>query len=292
MPSKDYNAMLLPVGDLHMGPAKTAPIPAPLPAGVLPEETSKMWKFVPAAIQMGEKFIQEDTRAWFAEREFKVQVARAYPDHPRWQVQRKHSKQMHTNNEEIVSEVHMLVRLHNGLPEYPDWVNARVVVKTVQSDLAYRFAKALRTDFLKGGMEAIETLRQRSPGQYLRLVENHIKAKNVQPETADGLGLDKDERSMLLKALADELKRRQQEAEMAATVDVMDYEPVHDAREVMQDTMVRMSEAAAEGCVGQALPTRGPRMEMTWNLGKVENILDTYVEEEPEKPKSQFDWED
>lgn len=203
-------------------PSRGTKLPDPLPAGVLPHEDSRLWMFVPKAVQQGEAFIQDDTRDWFEERDRKVVICRAYPDHPRWiLVSTLRSKIL---NDSIVSEVHMLARLHGGRPEYPSWVPARLSVKQHQSDISFRLTKLARQVLVSEGDQAMRTFAQKSPGQFLKFVADTFVPKKVeQTVTASGGSLDTETADALLEALAAEVKRREEEA-LVARNSPLDYE--------------------------------------------------------------------
>jgi hypothetical protein len=61
----------------------------------------------------------------------------------------------------------------------------------------------------------------------------------------------------------------------------------------MQEVSAQMSRAAAEACIGQAMPgVHGARPEMTWNLAAVTDIVTDRDEPERERSASAFNWED
>lgn len=287
--------------DLHTGPAATRQLPPVLPAGQLPPENSNMWLFTPKSVQQGERFIQDDTRQWFAERNFLVPVQRHYRDHPRWLVAGETSRRAAISNGNITSEIHMLIRLHNGLPEYPEWVNARMAIKVQQADLAYKLTKATRDTWLKHGKQALEDFAQRAPAQFVKFVATTFVPKKVEVEqVSDGSGLDSEERGMLLKALADELKRRQDQALVDGTVTVLDYEPQNDLVETMNDLGEQLRVAAAIE-PGQHLMDTGntqPKGAVAANLKRVENVIDHVETErsiafaEGTGPAGMFDWDE
>lgn len=288
------------VGNLHSGPSAVARLPEVLPAGVLPGEQSKMWKFTPEAIQRGESMIGDDTREWFADREFKLEVKREYPDHPRWMLTSKHPKQRNSHNGNLVSEVHMLIRTHAGLAPYPDWVGARMAIKAIQSDISYRLAKLARGSLIKHGEEAFQALATRAPAQFIKLLSQTFVPKKIEVEHNDGTGLEPSERTMLLKALADELKRREDAAYQLATTDVMDYEPQNtDGLAVIGELGQQFGDAAADRSVGQSKVEDGEvRSEMAYGVRQVKNLIDIDEAEaaiyaaEGKGPASVFDWED
>lgn len=213
-------------------------LPAPLAAGILPAEDSRMWLFVPKAVQQGESFIQDDTRDWFDDRDRKVVICREYADHPRWIVLSNKNMRAVMHNAHIISEVHMLARLHAGRPEYPDWVPARMTVKQQQADLAYRLSKATREVFVKHGKEAMETFASKAPGQFIKFVGATFVPKKIESDVTVRPGelIDPETADQLLSALSDELKRRQEEAKVVATTHVMDYDAPADVVDTVQDT--------------------------------------------------------
>lgn len=293
------NELLTAPMNLHQGPAATRRLPPVLPAGQLPGEQSNMWLFVPQAVQKGERFIQDDTREWFRDRDFKVEVKREYPDHPRWLVAGATSRRAVIANGNIISEIHMLVRLHAGIPEYPDWVGARMAIKTQQADLAYKLTKATRNAFLKHGTEAMESFATRAPAQFIKFVASTFVPKKIEVEQTDGSGLEPDERTMLLKALADELKRRQDEAYLAGTVGVLDYEPQQDLVEGVAQISAVMKQATGDGAMNTSVSTDGVvGTGATRGIKKAVNVIDHVAIEqdiyaaEGKGPGSVFSWED
>ncbi len=283
--------------NLHQGPVHNRKLPPVLPAGQLPGEQSNMWLFTPKSVQQGEKFIQDDTREWFRDRGFAVEIKRQYLDHPRWIVEGGGSRRAMAANANIVSEIHMLVRLHNGIPEYPDWVNARMALKAAQSDLAYKLTKATRNAFITYGAKAMEDFAQRAPAQFIKFVAATFVPKKLEVQQMDGSGLEADERNMLLKALADELKRRQDQAYIDGTVNVLDYEPQNEIAETMKNLGEQLRVAAADRSIGQSMPTRGARPEMAERLEQVQNLIDHEAAEadiyaaEGNGPGSVFRWD-
>jgi hypothetical protein len=165
-------------------------LPPPMPAGVLPAEDSRMWLFVPRAVQQGEAFIQDDTRDWFEDRERKVVICRDYPDHPRWIVNNGVRARMH--NAQIVSEIHMLARIMAGKPDVPAWVPARMSVKQQQSDLAYRLTKATREVFIKEGPAALEAFANKAPGQFIKFVGATFIPKQIEANVTQSPGQSMD----------------------------------------------------------------------------------------------------
>lgn len=284
--------------NLHQGPISNKRLPPPLPAGQLPGEQSNMWLFTPKSVQQGEKFIQDDTREWFRDRDFAVEIKRQYVDHPRWIIDGGGSRRALAANANIVSEIHMLVRLHNGIPEYPEWVNAKMAIKATQSDLAYKLTKATRNTFITYGAKAMEDFAQRAPAQFIKFVAATFVPKKIEVQQMDGSGLEPDERNMLLRALADELKRREDQAFVDGTATVLDYEPQNEIVETMKELGEGLRIAAADQSIGQSKPTYGVRPEMSHGLNKVVNVIDHAAIEqdiyaaEGNGPGSVFSWED
>lgn len=199
-------------------------LPAPLPAGVLPPEDSRMWQFVPRAVQQGEAFIQDDTRDWFDDRDRKIVICRDYPDHPRWIVNPGVRARMH--NAQIIAEIHMLARITAGKSDVPAWVPARMSVKQQQSDLAYRLTKATREVFIKEGREALEAFAAKAPGQFIKFVGATFIPKQIEANVTQSAGqtMDPETADALLAAISEELKRRQDEAKEIAEVRPLDYD--------------------------------------------------------------------
>jgi hypothetical protein len=211
-------------------------LPPPMPAGVLPAEDSRMWLFVPRAVQQGEAFIQDDTRDWFEDRERKVVICRDYPDHPRWIVNNGVRARMH--NAQIVSEIHMLARIMAGKPDVPAWVPARMSVKQQQSDLAYRLTKATREVFIKEGPAALEAFANKAPGQFIKFVGATFIPKQIEANVTQspGSSMDAETADALLAAIAEELQRRQDEAKEVAAVRPLDYEPPAEIVDMVRQT--------------------------------------------------------
>lgn len=218
-------------------------LPAPLAAGVLPDENSRMWLFTPQSVQKGQDFIQDDTREWFQDRDCKVVICRAYPDHPRWVPLGSRRADMH--NSHIVSEVHMLARLYGKRPEYPDWVPARMTVKQQQADLSFRLTKATRETFIKAGKEAMEAFAQKAPGQFVKFVGATFIPKKIESDVTVRPGelMDPETADQLLVALNNELKRREEEAKVLATTDVLDYDAPAEIVDMVADTAGVFAEA-------------------------------------------------
>jgi len=210
-------------------------LPAPLAAGILPPDDSRMWLFVPKAVQQGESFIQDDTRDWFDERERKVVICRDYPDHPRWLIAAANGIRAKMHNAHIVAEVHMLARLHAGKSDYPDWVPARMTVKQQQADLAFRLSKVARETFVKEGKAAMEAFAAKAPGQYIKTMMATFIPKKIESDVTirPGEVIDPEAADQILAALNEELKRRAEEAKVVATTNVLDYEDI-DVAEAIQ----------------------------------------------------------
>lgn len=186
-------------------------LPAPLPAGELPDENSRIWCYPPTAIRQGEAMIKDDTRVWFEDRGGVVQISRAYPDHPRWNI--VPSKKGSILNDMICAEVHMLARITAGLPELPAIAIKKMEVKQVQADAAYRLVSAVRkVSTPKRLEETLELLADRQPGQYLKLVRDIAQARYV-PAGAEGSMITPDAKHIdtLIGVLTEELKRREKE---------------------------------------------------------------------------------
>lgn len=231
-------------------------LPAPLAAGILPPDDSRLWLFVPRSVQQGESFIQDDTRDWFRDRGGKVVVCREYPDHPRWVPLNKSAIRAAMHNAQIVSEVHMLARLAAGRPEYPDWVPARMTVKQQQADLSFRLTKATREVFVKAGKEAMEMFAARAPGQFVKFVGATFIPKKIESDVVVRPGeiLDPEMADQILAALNEELQRRSEEAKLVATTNVLDYDPPAGIVDMVADTAGIFEAATA--------PTLGERMSI------------------------------
>lgn len=220
-------------------------LPAPLAAGILPPDDSRMWLFVPKSVQQGESFIQDDTRDWFRDRDSKVVICRDYPDHPRWVPLKTNSLRARMHNSHIVSEIHMLARMAAGKPEYPDWVPARMTVKQQQADLSFRLTKATREVFVKAGKDAMEAFATKAPGQFIKFVGATFIPKKIESDVVVRPGeiLDPETADQILVALNEELQRRSEEAKLIATTDVLDYDPPAEVVDMVADTAGLFAEA-------------------------------------------------
>lgn len=250
---------------------KKLKLPAPLAAGILPPDDSRMWLFVPRSVQQGESFIQDDTRDWFDDRDRKVVICREYPDHPRWVVLKGNNIRARMHNSHIVSEVHMLARLHAGKPEYPDWVPARMTVKQQQADLAFRLTKATREVFVKSGKEALESFASKAPGQFVKFVGATFIPKKIESDVTvrPGEVLDPEVADQILAALNEELQRRADEAKVISTTDVLDYDAPADVVDMVADTAGTFA-AATEHGVERIGALRDPaHRALTQHLDKV-----------------------
>ena len=208
-------------------------LPAPLAEGVLPDENSRMWLFVPKSVQQGDGFIQDDTRDWFRDRNSKIVICREYPDHPRWLPLRENSMRAMMHNAQIISEVHMLARLAAGRPEYPAWVPARMTVKQQQADLSFRLTKAARETFIKAGPDAMETFASKAPGQFIKWLGATFVPKKIESDVTvrPGEVIDPETADQILAALNEELKRRMDEAKVVSRTHVLDYDAPGDVVE-------------------------------------------------------------
>lgn len=250
-------------------------LPAPLAAGILPADDSRMWLFVPRSVQQGESFIQDDTRDWFDDRDRKVVICREYPDHPRWVVLKGNNIRARMHNSHIVSEVHMLARLHAGKPEYPDWVPARMTVKQQQADLAFRLTKATREVFVKRGKDALEMFADKAPGQFVKFVGATFIPKKIESDVTvrPGEVLDPEAADQILAALNEELQRRADEAKLVATTDVLDYDAPADVVDMVADTAGTFAAATEVGSLESVGALRDPKhIGLTQHLNKVVDL--------------------
>ena len=253
-------------------------LPVPPPAGTLPPDDSRLWVFVPKAVQQGEAFIQEDTREWFADRDFKVQVCRSYPDHPRWLASGRDSLRVKMHNSHIISEIHMLARTHLGLPDMPPWVAARMSVKQQQADLAYRLTKSARDVFLREGKLAIETFASKAPGQFIKWVSNTFIAKQIEQQVTvtPGGGISPEEADNMLEMIAEELRRRADDAQ-ATVITPLDYvAPERGIVETMRDTGDAFHEANKDKWLGGSRLREDVSIlnsEVTKRLGSAKDII-------------------
>lgn len=231
----------------HAVPAVPGPkkgvLPPPPPAGELPPEDSRLWKFIPKAVAAGEAWIQEDTRDWFEDHDRKVQVCRNYPTHPRWMVgAAANTSRGAMLNEGIISEIHMLVRLTAGMADVPAWIPARLAVKQVQADLAHRLTKTTRGVFLEKGKQAMHDFADRAPGQFIKFIAATFIPKQIEQEVTvrPGGTMDPETADAMIEAFAAELKRREEET-ARLKADPLEYEggPVIDNLAAAADDMAR-----------------------------------------------------
>lgn len=282
---------------LYAGPHSRVQLPPVLPAGELPGEQSKMWFFTPASVRAGEKFIQDDTREWFRDRGFKVEVKRQYPDHPRWLIDGARARRAAMANGNVTAEIHMLIRVHNGLVEFPGWVNARMSIKATQADLAFKLTKLTRETFIKHGEKAMEDFAARAPAQFIKFVAATFVPRKIEVQQMDGSGLEPEERTLLLRALADELKRREEQSVIDATVNVLDFEPMGDIRETIDHVAAGLGDAAGDKFLTASKPWRGEvshsavqRLDHAINLVDHAEAEQALYHTEGGAP-SVFDWE-
>jgi len=257
------------------GPPRRSSIklPLPPPAGVMPIEDSRLWVFVPKAVQSGEAFIQDDTREWFAERDFKVQIARDYPDHPRWLANSKNKSSIRVkmHNAHIVSEVHMMARIHAGLPDVPAWVPARMTVKQQQADLAYRLTKATRDIWLQEGKGALQSFAQKAPGQFVKFVGSTFIPKQLEVQNIPSDAISTEAADMILSEIAAELQRRSDEAKVISGVP-LDYDAPGDAVKNIQEVGEAFREAIGEKYPG-AVANSPENLMVASRLNLLEDIM-------------------
>lgn len=268
-------------GPLGSGAGK---LPAPLPAGVLPPEDSRLWQFVPRAVQLGEAFIQDDTRDWFDDRDRKVVICRDYPDHPRWITNEGVRARMH--NAQIISEIHMLARIAAGKSDVPAWVPARMSVKQQQSDLAYRLTKATRDVFIVQGKEALEAFAARAPGQFIKFVGATFIPKQIEANVTQSAGqsMDAETADALLAAIAEELKRRQDEMKEIAVARPLDFEPPAEIVDMVRQT-AETFHMATEPMMSPGSAKNGHPSNLSHGLTKVVDLEADVAEE------TGVDWE-
>lgn len=255
-------------------------LPLPPPAGVMPPEDSRLWVFVPKAVQTGESFIQDDTREWFADREFKVQISRDYADHPRWLVNGRESIRAKMHNAHIISEVHMLARLKAGLSDVPAWVPARMTVKQQQADLAYRLVKATRDVWLVEGKGALLSFAQKAPGQFVKFVGSTFIPKQLEVQNIPADTISTEAADMILAEIAAELQRRSDEAKVVSGMP-LDYDGGEGAVQNIQDVGEAFRVAVDEEHPG-VVSTPG-RLEGVRRLG---NLVDIMTDADP------VDWDE
>lgn len=247
---KDMKAAHLPV--MLPGPKKSAALPGILPAGVIPDEGSRIWLFVPKSVQQGEQWIQDDTRDWFDDRERKVEVRRDYPSHPRWIIKGANTMRATIHNAGIVSEIHMLVRIAAGLPEFPVWVPARMTLKQTQSDLAFRLSKTARDVFIRQGQQALKDFAERAPGQFIKFIGATFVPKQIEAEikTSVAGGLDPETADQIIDALSQEMQRRAEEAKTFLAATTLDYEPAGNVAASLEGSAQVLHEATADNSIG------------------------------------------
>jgi hypothetical protein len=207
------------------GNKTNTPLPEPLPSGIMPPEDSRLWYFVPKAVQRGEEWIQDDTREWFEQKGRKVAICRDYPDHPRWLIgSTAMTLRGRMYNGGIVSEVHMLARLSAGMAEWPTWVPVRLSVRQLQADTAFRLTKLTRTVLLEKGQQAMRDFADRAPGQFIKFVGATFVPKRIESEVTTRPGeMDAETADALLEALGAELQRREREMKLVAATGGNDY---------------------------------------------------------------------
>ena len=271
------------------GPPVTAygmKLPEPLPAGVLPPEDSRMWHFTPRAVQEGEAYIKDDTREWFENRDRKVVICRAYPDHPRWQVAGSQSIRAKLYNGTITAEVHMLARIDIGRPDVPEWVPARMTVKQQQADLGFRLVKTTRDIFRKKGKDAMELFAERAPGQFIKFIGATFVPKQIETQlNTNPNELSKETVGEYLELIADELSRRADEAGVLARGFPLDYNSPLDQtlKDKVEDIGYEMIDAAATKRPSEAREVG--HIEGARNLKRVTDVLtvvDEWAEQEDE----------
>ncbi|MBK9156732.1 MAG: hypothetical protein IPM11_01150 [Micropruina sp.] len=270
-------------GPLGSGAGK---LPPPLPAGVLPPEDSRLWHFVPRAVQQGEAFIKDDTRDWFDDRERKVMICRDYPDHPRWIVNGGVRARMH--NAQIVSEIHMLARISAGRADMPAWVPARMGVRQAQSDLAFRLTKAAREVFIQEGRDAMVAFATKAPGQFIKFIGATFIPKQIEANVSTTSNvMDAETADALLAAISEELKRRQDEAQEIASARPLDYDPPVDIVDMVRDTANAFHMATEpDSAIGSA--KSGHPMHLSTGLTKV---VDMEADVESETPAGEYQWD-
>ena len=262
-------------GPLGTGAGK---LPDPLPAGVLPPEDSRLWQFVPRAVQQGEAYIQDDTRDWFEDRDRRVVICRDYVDHPRWILNTGVRARMH--NAQIISEIHMLARISAGRSDVPSWVPARMSVKQQQSDLSYRLTKAAREVFIKEGKAALEAFAAKAPGQFVKFIGATFVPKQIEANVTQSVGqtMDAETADALLAAIADEIKRREVESKEIAMVRPLDYENETEIVDMVRQSAETFHMAAEpNGPLGGA--KNGEPRAMTHQLNRVID-LEADIQEE------------
>lgn len=199
------------------GPKLRGPLPKPLPPGQLPSddphnETARLWKFTPNALKKGAAgHIQEDTRKWFWDRGGLngVAVAREYIDHPRWiGGEKAATARARIYNDDIVSEVHLLIREAADLREVPEWYRERMQLRQQQADIGYRMAVLTRNTFLTHGKEAMEVFATRAPERFIKFVAATYVPTKTEHEVTHSVSPSKEKLAAMVEALDEELQRR------------------------------------------------------------------------------------
>lgn len=200
----------------------------------MPPEDSRLWYFVPRAVQQGEDWVCDDTRQWFDDKGRKVPISRKYPDHPRWlSGAAAQTKRGSLHNVAIVSEVHILARIFAGLPVYPAWVPIRNNVKQVQAGVAYTLAKLTQKSLIMHGKAAMDDFATRSPAQFIKFVAGAFVPKQLEVAQVPGETMDSETADALLAALAAEVKRRADEAQFELAAGANDWQDMPDAMPVL-----------------------------------------------------------
>lgn len=262
-------------------------LPTPLAIGVMPPEDSRLWMFVPKALQQGSQFILQDTIDWLMECRFQVRIEREYFEHPRWIAAMHPSTEERMLNNEVVSEVHMAMRIHHQLPMFPDWVVTRMSLKQSQAELAYLLMRNLENVFDRRGREALETMADRAPGQFVKLIASVALPKGTRTEEpkVGAPAVDPANIDSLLALLKTEMARRANEAKDAIDVpiDVEENDPVMPLVEKIEE--IRLV-TCPKSPITEIHKFANPKSQLlTRNLDRVQQFE---VHDEPDE----IDWDD
>lgn len=272
----------------------STPLPAALPEGIMPPEDSRIWLFVPKCVQRGQEFVQDDTRAWFEDRERKVAISRSYIDHPRWLIGGVGDTiRGKLFNGSIVSEVHLLARHFAGLPDFPEWVYASLSVRQAQAEVGWRITKLTRLALMKHGPQAMEDFATRAPGQFIKFVASTFVPRKLETETIPRAGesMDSETADAMIAALAAEIRRREIDMKIIAVQGGNDYEEVK-PMEAFQQIGQDMKDAALSTNAQVLHPRSGDKR---FNPRNVRDMLNPEAEEiievEPEDEQPDHEWD-
>ena len=195
------------------GPRQNEPVPAVLPAGVLPDEKSAMWLFTTPAFQKGEDLIQDDTRLWLNAKGGEVEVKREYFDHPRWSAEQ--TRRALFVNRNIVAEVHMLVRLRHDRSAIPDWAWQRAQMRSAQAESGFQLLRVMRRVFGRKAEQIVNDVADRQPAVFMKLMASMTVPRQTEvTQVEDPLARVSDD---ALKRMIDEV-----DAKLAGQLDALE----------------------------------------------------------------------